>query len=523
VVRAQSRSWNQVGVSAVALLAVVGPLVVAVGTSRADAVVDRAPALGGAKRPAPPAGYPVLSPGQLPRPCVAGDEKVMGYFYDVRTKAWVSAPFCYPVWGNLVASAPQVVDAGAEVTVVATPTDGSTSGTYAPQMGAITWTPSGTVKHGCGASDMTCSVVVAKEATGSWQWFQVAVSMPRTFFIGSMGGNCQFDVPCPGATTNAWAWIAVRPQAPSGCTVPGKGKVRLGGMVRKRVMTSGIYEYDVPTVGPAQGVSLTVAGGGRKCVTATDAAGAYAVYLPKGRYRVGPSHSTSVTEPRSRSLALTSATGGVDFTLCANPKDEQLGKKDCRLVLIEGTVTDINGATFPALGSPASGPPGISIVSLRHPDDGADKGDDAAVVNARGRFSIWATPDTTWLKVYASDACAQTIKVHASKDIKNLTLKVTPVLCVVKSDPALIYFQAGFLPPTPPDMPYLLDVVRFEPVVNDFCTYGVLGTPLVAPGGALSSASIQPVNGRPTFCRPGPYTATVVGVGGSVLATVTFP
>jgi hypothetical protein len=72
-------------------------------------------------------------------------------------------------------------------------------------------------------------------------------------------------------------------------------------------------------------------------------------------------------------------------------------------------------------------------------------------------------------------------------------------------------------------MPYLLDVVRFEPVVNDFCTYGVLGTPLVAPGGALTSASIQPVNGRPTFCRPGPYTGKVMGVGGSVLATVTFP
>ena len=45
----------------------------------------------------------------------------MGYYFSRAANSWVTAPSCYPRWGNLSASPPQVVPAGQPVTVAAIP------------------------------------------------------------------------------------------------------------------------------------------------------------------------------------------------------------------------------------------------------------------------------------------------------------------------------------------------------------------------------------------------------------------
>jgi hypothetical protein len=164
----------------------------------------------GNRPPLPPGGR-ALSPGQLPRPCTAADIGVQGYYFSATAKQWVSAPFCYGKWGNLDASGSQVVLAGASATVTAIPNDGSNSATYAPQTGSIQWEYPGKVVSGCGAADLTCTVIPTKAATTEWQWFEFHVSMPRTFFIDSPGDLCGGQHLCAGARTNAWSYAGIAP------------------------------------------------------------------------------------------------------------------------------------------------------------------------------------------------------------------------------------------------------------------------------------------------------------------------
>jgi hypothetical protein len=80
-----------------------------------------------ATRPPPPAGAHQLSPGQLPRTCTTAEHDAgaatgattYGYYFSKSANAWISAPFCYPLWGNLEASASQIVGAGEKATAAA--------------------------------------------------------------------------------------------------------------------------------------------------------------------------------------------------------------------------------------------------------------------------------------------------------------------------------------------------------------------------------------------------------------------
>jgi hypothetical protein len=162
-------------------------------------------------RPALPPGGQEVSPGQLPRQCTAGETSLRGYYFSDTAKTWISSPFCYLRWGNLEASGSTVVAAGAQVTVTAIPTDGSNSGTYAPQTGSIHWTFPGQAVSGCGAADLTCSAIPTKVASTEWQWFEFHVTMPRTFFIDSPGDLCGGQHLCAGATTNAWSYVGIAP------------------------------------------------------------------------------------------------------------------------------------------------------------------------------------------------------------------------------------------------------------------------------------------------------------------------
>ena len=146
--------------------------------------------------PPPPAGAVVLAAGQPPRKCVAGDPATNAYginygvYWSKNANAWLSAPWCYPRWGNLEASASGVVAARQAFTVTAIPTDGSNSGQYAPETKSITWRYPGKVVAGCGNADLSCTVIPTDKAGQEWSWFEFNVSMPRTFFVDSSGSNC---------------------------------------------------------------------------------------------------------------------------------------------------------------------------------------------------------------------------------------------------------------------------------------------------------------------------------------------
>ena len=167
-------------------------------------------AMADSRPPLPPNGRE-LAPGQLPHQCTASDTGAQGYYFSDTAQQWVGAPLCYAKWGNLAATGSQIVNAGSTVTVTAIPTDGSNSGTYAPQTGSISWQFPGKVVSGCGASDLSCSVVPTTVATTEWQWFEFHVSMPRTFFIDSPGDLCGGQHLCAGVTTNAWSYVGVPP------------------------------------------------------------------------------------------------------------------------------------------------------------------------------------------------------------------------------------------------------------------------------------------------------------------------
>jgi hypothetical protein len=175
----------------------------------------------GAGRPPAPVGVHQLAPGQLPTVCTgadvgSGESSVSGAYYDGLTNSWISAPFCYPRWGNLEASPPQIAATGLAVTVTATPNGGSNSQTYAPQTKTISWTGAPKPVSGCGAVDLTCTFIPAPDGASVWRWFEVEVSMPRTFFIDSPGEFCAGMPVCAGVETHAWTWIGV----PPGCARP---------------------------------------------------------------------------------------------------------------------------------------------------------------------------------------------------------------------------------------------------------------------------------------------------------------
>jgi hypothetical protein len=289
---------------------VVSALLIAVGVS----------AVAQAARPPIPAGSRELAPGQLPRQCVAGDEaggtinaygSNYGVYFSKKANTWVSAPFCYPRWGNLEASASQIVKGGATATVTAIPTDGSNSGQYAPETKSITWRYPGTVVAGCGAADLTCSVKIPKNETEEWQWHEFHVTMPRTFFIDSRGSNCAGQHLCAGFATNAWSFVGVK---------PGGTDSEISGRVSE---VSCDAAASVCKRRALSGVRLVASGGpGGPQEATTDAAGDYAIDVKKGTWRVTPSLGSRRFEEKFEIVSVAGKKRGVDFLTCALPEDD---------------------------------------------------------------------------------------------------------------------------------------------------------------------------------------------------------
>ncbi len=244
------------------------------------ALVCAAPAL--AAKPPVPDGTKPLPAGHLPAVCTEAEFAAgasaygsnFGYAYDSDLKQWVSAPRCFPKWGNLVMSGSQMTNAGSSATFIATPTDGSNSADYAPETKLIAWTyGSAKVVSGCGNTDLTCTIIPAKKAAHGYQWVEVHVSMPRTFFVDSPGSNCAGQHLCGGASTQAWAFAGVRPEEDTPATITGR-------------VVDGNGEA-------MPGVKVTASSKS----ASTDAAGRYELKVKKGTYTVKATNGDGAFSP----------------------------------------------------------------------------------------------------------------------------------------------------------------------------------------------------------------------------------
>ena len=242
-----------------------------------------------AARPPIPAGAQQLSPGQLPTLCVPGAPgagsygPTLGYYFDTEVDQWVNAPWCYPRWGSLVMSASQVTNAGSAVTFTAIPSDGSNSAEFAPDTKSISWDAAGAkIVAGCGASDLSCTIIPAAKATETWQWAMVHVAMPRHFLIDSPGSNCAGVHLCGGVTTNAWAYAGVRPERSTPAVIHGR-----------------VVDDEEE---PMPGVKVAATGPSSKSAV-TDAGGRYELSLRReGSYKVRASNGAGAFGPSPASV-----------------------------------------------------------------------------------------------------------------------------------------------------------------------------------------------------------------------------
>ncbi|MEW6581808.1 MAG: carboxypeptidase-like regulatory domain-containing protein [Actinomycetota bacterium] len=242
-------------------------------------------------------------------PAASAYGPTFGYYFSPRSKSWVSAPLCYPRWGNLEASGAQVGKAGGTATVTAIPTDGSNSGTYAPQTNTITWTPGGAPVAGCGKADLSCTIRLPK-ATTEWQWLLVHVTMPRTFFIDSPGSNCAGQHICAGFATNAWSYVGVPPKS-GDQTISGRvGELDCDAASCKRRGLAGVT------------VTATGGPGGAQSAT-TDSSGDYEIDVDKGTWRVRPALAGRRFTPSVEVVKVTGNVKGVNFDTCAEPKEQK--------------------------------------------------------------------------------------------------------------------------------------------------------------------------------------------------------
>ncbi len=291
----------------------------------------------GAARPPLPAGAHRLAAGQLPRQCTVKDGAInayatnFGYYFSTAANTWISAPWCYPRWGNLEASASQITRDGGKVTVTAIPTEGSNSGEWAPKTKSITWQFPGKRVAGCGNADLRCTVIVSRTpGSMEWQWFEFHVSMPRTFFIDSPGEFCAGQHACPGNATQAWSFVGIAP----GGTKPKKPDDE------KSTISGRVVETDCSGTGckvsglPSVGITATSGKGTARSTTGND--GRYSLQVEKGGWKVTPSLGGRDFDPASRSVTVNGDASGVDFRTCAEVRKTQAVRGPARAATVCG-------------------------------------------------------------------------------------------------------------------------------------------------------------------------------------------
>jgi hypothetical protein len=282
-------------------------LLAAAVAASATAIAVAAPVAGAAGRPPLPAGAVQIAPGHVPAVCSGTFDAYnvnYGYYWSTASKAWVQAPRCYPRWGFLSASASQVVRAGRQVTVTATPDGGSNSGTYAPEARAISWTYPGRRVAGCGAADLSCTVIPAAKAAREWQWGLFHVAMPRTFFVDFPSEFCAGQHLCAGVTTQAWSYAGVPPK---GAELP----VTVSGVVRRGCGAGACSAL------PIRGAEVTATSSKGKRTTRSGGDGDFSFKLKPGRWTLRTRVRGVEIAPQTRSVTVSKRdVGGQDFRGC---------------------------------------------------------------------------------------------------------------------------------------------------------------------------------------------------------------
>jgi hypothetical protein len=484
-----------------------------------------------ATRPPAPVGVPQLAPGQLPTVCAganggSGYSSVSGVYYDSPSNSWLSAPFCYPRWGNLEASPPQIAEAGKAVTVTATPTDGSNSGTYAPQTASITWTLGAKVVSGCLSANLTCTFIPAPKQTHAWQWLEVEVSMPRTFFIDSPGEFCAGVHVCAGVETHAWTWIGVPPDICPGllagsavravshpgpermatATRSGCGATLSGHVFVHKCVGSGGGCDSVKVVG-ADGRSVSVAGPSGHKDTLTDANGFWQMKVPRGNYTVRIPGAGKSVQPASRSVRARGDVRGLDFDVCKPPPGYTGKHLGCDLVEIRGTVLAFDGTPY-------------GLAHLSAPGDFTNS-------DAHGHFAGLLVPiGLVFVTVRSGTGIFPTeaeVAVNATRKVN--TVRVTlPIK--IQIQPARAEGGWGVALDGLPRTPVTFHIQHNVPVLTRSCVDKQDENVSASPDRSMAfpmtpqSGGFPLMEGAPHFCR-GLYTATVVQ-GTRTLATTTF-
>lgn len=291
------------------------------------------PGIAGAKT-APPVGVKVLAPGEVPGACIPGGGATNSYdanygvYYSKTAKDWVTAPWCYPRWGNLESMVSGVVKPKGKYTFTAIPTEGSNSAQYAPETKSISWSFAGRRISGCKSADLSCTIMPTRRATKEWQWFRVNVSMPRTFFVDSPGSNCAGQHLCAGVSTQSWGFVGVPP----------KGQNVLSGRIIREC-------NDSCPMAPegVDGVVVTATSTGKRKKSykaATNKSGVYLIEVPQGSYKVVPKLKGVAFNPPNRSATVNGIKKGVDFGACgAGVSSKSLDRVSSR-VLAPGTYSN---------------------------------------------------------------------------------------------------------------------------------------------------------------------------------------
>lgn len=233
-------------------------------------------------------------------------------------------------------------------------------------------------------------------------------------------------------------------------------------------------------------------------------------------------------QPRSATVAVTRDTAGVDFTLCRPREDDaerfaELSKLGCRLVRIDGTVTDIIGTPIPA--DP------LSRVVIESEND--DRLQDIALADHAGRFTVWTAPGAALLVARMTDltrppkydianpSSARIFRVRATADVSGLRLEAAPLIGPSGGVSVHGFGVIATFLPVGASPPYSVDLERSAPVLNQYCQYNrTVGFDAKTPFQAR--AFLQPSNGYLSFCT-GDSTLRFSTANGGEIATSRLP
>jgi hypothetical protein len=307
----------------------------------------------------------------------------------------------------------------------------------------------------------------------------------------------------PGAAT--WAVVYVRqnndPKTLWALWRKGGPDVTLSGTVRKHECEKDSSPCAL-TVGPADGVGVTLQGPHGTKETTTNNDGTYSFTVEKGTYTIRVPGSSGGVKPSSRSVDAHSDVEGLDFTVCKSPSGYHGTKPACDLVALSGYVLDISGAAYDH-----------AIVSVPG---------DITQANSLGQYELFTPPGSVLVTaddVYAAADATGSVQADAAGDDSTAPdLTIQPGLHISQAFASEVAVQFAGLPVGTASTDSFA-VLRTGPFQGGQCDYKQT-SPLIQSKGRNAYVAMVP-KGFGAFCS-GPYTGTLLDGSGAVIKSVTF-